>query len=269
MFRGFVTPTPADFDRFTKAFGWTEFPYVGGVSVREPIVGNVYTSTESPPECKIPFHHEMAHVAEYPKVLCAYCDIPAPVGGETPLALSNVVYRLMAERALDFVRRLADEGVCYVRVAPRDNDYGLALGRGWKSTFYADDRSTAEKNAEKAGFKVEWLNDADDSMRYTSSPLAAIRVDSRTGKKIWFNSCYTCYNAWSDVRNDPSKAVLFPNGDPMPADGMKMLDEVMQEVGVSCRWEKGDIAMVDNVLAQHARNYFTPPRRVLISLFKD
>lgn len=69
LFRGFATPTPADFDRFTKAFGWAEFPYVGGVSVREAIVGNVYTSTESPPECKIPFHHEMAHVADYPKVL--------------------------------------------------------------------------------------------------------------------------------------------------------------------------------------------------------
>lgn len=68
LFRGFSTNTPEDFDLFVKSFGWTEFPYLGGVSVRVPVAGNAYTSTESPPECKIPFHHEMAHVGDYPKV---------------------------------------------------------------------------------------------------------------------------------------------------------------------------------------------------------
>jgi Taurine catabolism dioxygenase TauD, TfdA family len=68
LFRGFSVDTPEDFDLFAKTFGWTEFPYVGGVSVRVAVAGNVYTSTEAPPECKIPFHHEMAHVADYPKV---------------------------------------------------------------------------------------------------------------------------------------------------------------------------------------------------------
>jgi len=67
LFRQFPFDVP-DFDKFAKSFGWEEFPYVGGVSVREPVVGNVYTSTESPPECIISFHHEMAHVVDHPKV---------------------------------------------------------------------------------------------------------------------------------------------------------------------------------------------------------
>jgi len=83
LFRGFSMDTPEDFDLFAKSFGWTEFPYVGGVSVRTPIVGNVYTSTEAPPECKIPFHHELGHVAEYPKV----CHSDLPFG--RPRALEN------------------------------------------------------------------------------------------------------------------------------------------------------------------------------------
>ena len=68
LFRGFPMDTPEDFDLFAKSYGWAEFPYVGGVSVRSPIVGNVYTSTEAPPDRKIPFHHEIAHAPDYPKV---------------------------------------------------------------------------------------------------------------------------------------------------------------------------------------------------------
>lgn len=266
FFRGFSLDAPADFDLFTKAFGWPEFPYLGGVSVRRPATGNVYTSTESPPECKIPFHHEMAHFSDFPKILCAYCEVAAPEGGETPLLLSHVVYRMMAERQPKFVERLAREGVRYTRVAPDGDDFGSALGRSWQSTFFAEDRPTAEQNAKKAGFDVEWMPDG--SMKYTSQPLQAIRVEPRTGKTTWFNSVNNCYFAWEDARNCRKRAALFPNGDEMPEDAMEDLKQVMEEVSVACRWQHGDAAIVDNLLAQHARNYFKPPRRVLISLFK-
>jgi len=68
LFRQFPFTEPVNFDEFAKAFGFEEFPYIGGVAVREPIVGNVYTSAESPPEAFISFHHEMAHVESHPKV---------------------------------------------------------------------------------------------------------------------------------------------------------------------------------------------------------
>ena len=75
LFRDFPLAEPVDFDLFAKAFGYVEFPYLGGVSVRRPVVGNCYTATESPPECIIQFHHEMAHVEDYPKVLFFYCQV--------------------------------------------------------------------------------------------------------------------------------------------------------------------------------------------------
>ena len=68
MFRRFSMDTPADFDVFSKSFGWKEFQYIGGVSIRKPVVGNVFSSTEAPPNWKIFFHHEMAHAQNYPKV---------------------------------------------------------------------------------------------------------------------------------------------------------------------------------------------------------
>jgi len=45
--------------------------------------------------------------------------------------------------------------------------------------------------------------------------------------------------------------------------------QVQNEAAVACRWQKGDITMVDNLLTQHSRNHYTPPRRIYISLFKE
>lgn len=54
--------TASDFNEFVEAFGFEELPYVGGAAPRTNIVGRVFTANESPPDQKIPFHHEMAQV---------------------------------------------------------------------------------------------------------------------------------------------------------------------------------------------------------------
>jgi hypothetical protein len=62
LLRGFPATTAADFDRAVDAFGYEELPYVGGAAPRTNVVGRVFTANESPPDQKIPFHHEMAQV---------------------------------------------------------------------------------------------------------------------------------------------------------------------------------------------------------------
>lgn len=62
LFRGFPVKTASDFNEFVEAFGFEELPYVGGAAPRANIVGRVFTANESPPDQKIPFHHEMAQV---------------------------------------------------------------------------------------------------------------------------------------------------------------------------------------------------------------
>jgi hypothetical protein len=63
LLRGFAARTAADFDRAVDAFGYEELPYVGGAAPRSNVVGRVFTANESPPDQKIPFHHEMAQVS--------------------------------------------------------------------------------------------------------------------------------------------------------------------------------------------------------------
>lgn len=62
LLRGFPARAAADFDRAVDAFGYPELPYVGGAAPRSNVVGRVFTANESPPDQKIPFHHEMAQV---------------------------------------------------------------------------------------------------------------------------------------------------------------------------------------------------------------
>lgn len=63
LFRGFSSVSSAsDFNDVVEAFDYEELPYVGGAAPRTNVVGRVFTSNESPPDQKIPFHHEMAQV---------------------------------------------------------------------------------------------------------------------------------------------------------------------------------------------------------------
>lgn len=62
LFRGFPINSASDFNDVVEAFGYEELPYVGGAAPRTNVVGRVFTANESPPDQKIPFHHEMAQL---------------------------------------------------------------------------------------------------------------------------------------------------------------------------------------------------------------
>ena len=171
---------------------------------------------------------------------------------------------MMKEKEPELVERLEKEGVVYTRVLPDGDDATSIIGRGWQSTYLTNDRKEAEKAATGQGTKFEWLPDG--SMKTTTKILPAVRVEERTKLKTWFNTIVEAYTAWEDSRNDRSKAVTFPNGDLMPAKAMKTLVKVMAELSVDITWQHGDVMMVDNRLALHARSPGKAPRRILACL---
>ncbi|KAK7095320.1 uncharacterized protein [Littorina saxatilis] len=266
VFRGFPIKTPQDFDSFVKAFGGEPLEYVGGAAPRTVVTGNVFTANEAPPDMLIPFHHEMAQVPTFPSRLFFYCDVAPPSGGQTPLALSNVVYRRMQQLHPDFVTRLETEGVRYTRVLPDGDDPSSPIGRGWQSTFQTTDREEAQRKAAAQGTSTEWLDNG--CLKTVTACLPAVRVEERTGLKTWFNSVIAAYRGWRDSRNCPEKAVTFGDGSPMLPNVMDDLDAVFSDVAVAVTWQKGDVILVDNRLVLHSRRSFTPPRRILACLIK-
>ncbi|KAI3411537.1 TauD domain-containing protein [Psidium guajava] len=265
LLRGFPVNSASDFDDVVEAFGYEELPYVGGAAPRTNVVGRVFTANESPPDQKIPFHHEMAQVPEFPSKLFFFCEVEPGSGGETPIVLSHVVYERMREKYPDFVQHLEEHGLIYNRVLGEQDDPSSPIGRGWKSTFLTDDKSLAEKRAARLGMKLEWT---EDSVKTVMGPIPAVKLDKWRNRKIWFNSMVAAYTGWKDARNDPVKAVTFGDGNPLPSDVVHDCLKILEEECVAIPWKKGDILLLDNWAVLHSRRSFDPPRRVLASLCK-
>ncbi|EEF46381.1 clavaminate synthase-like protein At3g21360 [Ricinus communis] len=266
LFRGFSVNTASDFNDVVEAFGFDELPYIGGAAPRTNVVGRVFTANESPPDQKIPFHHEMAQVPEFPSKLLFFCEVEPGSGGETPIVLSHIVYEKMKEKYPEFVERLDKYGLIYNRVLPEVDDPSSPIGRGWKSTFLTNDKTLAEERAAKLGMKLEWLEDG--GVKTIMGPIPAIKYDKLRNRKIWFNSMVAAYTGWKDMRNDPVKAVTFGDGKPLPGDIIYDCLKILEEESIAIPWQKGDILLIDNWAVLHARKSFTPPRRVLASLCK-
>lgn len=265
LLRGFPVRTAADFDRTVEAFGYEELPYVGGAAPRSNVVGRVFTANESPPDQKIPFHHEMAQVPTFPSKLFFFCEVEPKSGGETPIVLSHYVYKRMKDRFPEFVEKLEKDGLIYTRVLGEGDDPSSPIGRGWHSTFLTKDKAVAEERALKLGMKLEWTG---DGVKTVMGPIPAVKWDEARGRKIWFNSMVAAYTGWKDARNDPVKAVTFGDGSPLPADVIGECGKILEEECVAIPWQQGDILLIDNWAVLHSRRSFEPPRRVLASLCK-
>lgn len=86
-----------------------EQPYIGGNAVRTVVADRVFTSNESPPTERIPFHHEMAQVPRYPTRVMFYCQVPSREGGETPIVRSDEVCEILRGEFPDLYERFKEE----------------------------------------------------------------------------------------------------------------------------------------------------------------
>ena len=158
LLRNFPLQTASHFNSLVEAFDYAELPYIGGAAPRTNVVGRVFTANESPPDQKIPFHHEMAQVPEFPSKLFFFCEVEPKNGGETPIVLSHVVYDRMKDRYPEFVEKLEKFGLLYVRVLGEDDNPNSPIGRGWKSTFMTHDRNIAQQRLYSIQFYNHIIN---------------------------------------------------------------------------------------------------------------
>jgi len=265
LLRGFSVPDAAAFSEAVLSMELEEQPYIGGNAVRSVVAERVFTSNESPPTERIPFHHEMAQVPRFPTRVMFYCETPSASGGQTPIVLSNEVSDYLELEMPDLFSRFKREGVRYVRTMPKEDDATSALGRGWMSTYTGgkDDRAVCEQEMRKDGVKWEWMENGD--LKTVSKKLSAVReVD---GRSVFFNQVVAAYSGWNDSRNVAEKAVVFGDSmEQLPKDQMTKLIGKMETLSVSFDWEQGDVLIIDNRLAMHSRAPFVKPRRVLASL---
>lgn len=265
LFRGFPVQSDRDFDDFVAAFGLTNFPYEESLSnaVRVNRTERVFTANEAPSDVRILLHHEMAQTPVYPSRLFFFCEQPAESGGATPLCRSDVLLDRLREHRPKFARKCEEAGLKYSAVMPAEADAASGMGRSWKSTFRADERSAAEDRMRSLGYTWEWLSDG--SLRASTPVLPAV-MTLPSGRQTFFNQLIAAAGGWKDVRNDPSKAVTFGDGTPIEAEDVTVAAEIADELTFDLPWQAGDVALVDNLVTMHGRRTFTGTRKVLASL---
>jgi len=264
LFRGFPGAAPESFRGLMSALSGEPLPYVERSSPRHEVGDRVYTSTDHPAAQEIFLHNEQSYNLTWPLRIAFYCDQAPGAGGGTPIADCRRVLRRISEATRD---RLEERSYCYAR------HFGGALGLNWREAFQTDDRATVERYCEDHGISHAW-GPRDTLTTRQIRPVSARHPMSE--ETTWFN-----HLLFFNVRLfDPGtvKALMSLGKENLPnntyyGDGSDIEPEVVEELRaaylaekVVVPWRQGDMLLLDNMLTAHARESFTPPRRIIVAM---
>ncbi|NYH41902.1 alpha-ketoglutarate-dependent taurine dioxygenase [Micromonospora jinlongensis] len=265
LFRGFAVAGADDFRTVMAALSDEVLSYGERSSPRSQVTEGVYTSTEHPADQPIVLHNEQSYTVNWPLRIVFHCEVAPGGGGRTPLADSRrVLARLRPETVAEFEQR----GVLYRR------NYLPGISLTWQTAFQTERREDVEAYCARALIDVEWVG---ERQLRTRQVRPAVRRHPVTGERTWFN--HALFFHVTSLPDDVSAGLRAALGEEdLPyqtayGDGTPISDEVLAELRAayaaetrSFDWQRGDVLLVENMLAAHARDPFTPPRRILTAM---
>lgn len=265
LMRGFNVGGAERFREFAAGFGHPLLNYEFGSTPRSNVTSGVYTSTEYPAHQHIPLHNEQAYTREWPMKIWFYCVQAAPSGGETPIADSREIYRHVPQAIR---QRFTDRGLMYTR------NFGNGLDVAWEQVFNTDNVQEVEAYCRKHQIECEWKEDGE--LR-TRQRCQAVAQHPRTAEWVWFNQAHLFHlsNLPAEVREnlleivdeeDLPRNVYYGDGSPIEDSLLDEVRGVLEAAKVVFPWYSGDVLMLDNMLAAHARSPFSGPRKVVVAM---
>ncbi|MGE7989460.1 amino acid adenylation domain-containing protein [Pseudomonas sp. NPDC089554] len=263
LFRGFDLPTPADFERFCQALCPDLYGHYGDLPKKEG-GEKIYKSTPYPKDRMILFHNESAHQHRWPRRQWFYCEVPASVGGATPIVDSRAVYR---ELPAWLQAKLRQKQLMYVR------NFTANIDVSWQHFFRTESRDEAERICREGNIQFEWRG-ADDL--HTRQVCPAVILHPLTGEASFFNQVQLYHPAFldEDIRQQFLRAgeqalprqVFYGDGSPLEAEAIEAINSAYDHCAVRFDWQRGDVVMLDNMLAAHARDPFDGERRIVVAM---
>lgn len=266
LFRGFDVTTPAQFNLLCKLLADDLLAYTERSTPRSHVEGNVYTSTEYPPEATIPLHCEMAYTRQWPSYLWFYSHIAADEGGATPICDARKVYDAISSETR---RRFEDTGgVMYVR------NFRKGIDLSWQEVYGVQTESDLEAYCAEHNIDFEWR--AGGVLR-TRAVAQAFIEHPQTGARAWFNQAHLFHVSNLDAAIRKFLISKFGE-DGLPrnsyyGDGSVIESEVLSEIRaayaaaeVAFPWQRGDVLMVDNMAVSHGRHPFKGERKTFVAM---
>jgi alpha-ketoglutarate-dependent taurine dioxygenase len=265
LLRGFTAADDAAFARARDALIPEPADYTYRSTPRTAVGEGILTATEYPASEEILLHCENAYQRRWPMRLVFCCRTPAATGGQTPVAdIRRVTARLDPALVDEFERR----GIRYVR------NYQPGFDLDWTTVFQTDDKAEVEAFCRANDIGFEWL---DEARLRTWQTCQGVARHPRTGERLWFNQAHLFHVSALDPEMRADMLDIFgPEGLPRDArfgDGAEIDDAQLDAVRAAYLaerrqfdWQAGDVMIVDNMRAAHARRPFTGTRRVLLSM---
>ncbi|NJQ05935.1 TauD/TfdA family dioxygenase [Streptomyces lonarensis] len=264
LLRGFGPGDVDGFDGVVRTLGGLPLGYAERSSPRSTIKGNVYTSTDYPPAEEIFLHNENSYQATWPLTLFFYCVSPPDTQGSTPLADTR---RVLAAIDPDVREEFAARGWMVVR------NFSEGFGVPWQQAFNTEDRAQVEAYCARGGMTAEWTP---GGLR-TRARRQAVHRHPVTGEQVWFNHmtffhvttlkpdvCAALREMYAE--EDLPTNTYYGDGAPVPDDVVAHIRGCYRAQWRRFDWQRDDVLVVDNMLAAHAREPFTGPRRIAVAM---
>ena len=266
LFRNFTVDSAEKFEEVARAISIDGelFDEYGDLPRDDP-GSKVYHSTPYPADKSILFHNESSHMHRWPMKIFFYCVKPADGKGATPILDCRQTYR---EIDPAIIRRMTEKKLMYVR------NFIDGLDVSWQQFFGTSNRKSVEDYCRKAGIEFQWKGENGLTTRQIS---LAVAKHPHTGEMVFFNQIQLHHISCLDPDIKASMLSMFQEED-LPrnvyyGDGTPIEDSVVAEIsGVYDRlatrfqWQKGDVIMLDNMMASHARDPFEGTRKILVAM---
>ncbi|MET3441655.1 amino acid adenylation domain-containing protein [Variovorax paradoxus] len=265
LLRNFGLRTPQEFEAFAEVIEPELYGGYGDLPKKEG-GRNTYRSTPYPERQMILYHNESSHLDRWPRKQWFFCELPSPVGGATPIVdCREMLRRLPAEMVAEFERK----ELMYVRTfLPR-------FDVSWQDFFKTGSKAEVEARLALAGTAWRWL---DDDTLQTRNRCPAVITHPVTGDRVFFNQIQlhhvSCLEA--DVREDllalaggldsMPRHVTYGDGTPIDDQTMAVVGRAYEDCAVRFDWRQGDVVMLDNMLAAHARDPYEGPRKIVVAM---
>ncbi|MBX8574505.1 non-ribosomal peptide synthetase [Pseudomonas cichorii] len=263
LFRGFDLPTPVDFESFCQALCPQLYGQYGDLPKKEG-GKNIYKSTPYPKDRMILFHNESAHQHRWPRRQWFYCEIPATTGGATPIVDSREVYR---ELPAWLQAKLRSKQLMYVR------NFSTSLDVSWQHFFQTEERAEVERICRESNIEFQWRGAND---LHTRQVCPAVILHPLTGEESFFNQIQLYHPAFldADIREQflrdgaasMPRQVFYGDGSELEESAIEAINAAYDRCAVRFDWQQGDVVMLDNMLAAHARDPFDGERKIVVAM---
>lgn len=283
LFRGLPINNAEEFSKFAHAFGYKPHEIIGIVVDRPLLAPNVAPANEAPKEVLIYNHNESPQVPHAPEYIFFYSHKAPEIGGETPISSSLELFYRAKEEIPEFISALTEKGVLSKVVYKTGKQYegNSTLKQAFgKEIQEGDDEATKRAKIEAQiarygrGKNTTWEWTDEDTL-VLNHRLPAVRKQPETHLPTLFTGLAAYYknnqinNSVANARQKTTQQ-LYGDGTPIPEKYLAHLAKITDEIRVLHKWQRGDVLVYDNIIAQHGRQPWggeQSDRVVMASLF--